>query len=95
MNKLLSIAIFLTCYFSVIIGCGPPCSESFCNSNTPETMCMGGHFGDCDGCGSSNCKLFWISRKICASYGQYFGEDCGCKFQCAPNSGPSLSAPFP
>lgn len=97
MNKLLTFAILLSCYFGVIIGCGIPCTMSFCSSNPSDTVCMGGQIGDCDGCGSSNCKLFLHSRRICDTYGQYFGgEACGCQFECtSSDSGPSLSAPFP
>lgn len=64
----------LTLSYSIIevSSCGRPCSVEYCNDSCAndgdrnnddcsKVVCMGGSLGNCDGCGSSTCSIFFAS----------------------------------
>jgi len=55
-----------------VSSCGRPCSIEYCNDSCvndgdrndddcSKVVCMGGSLGNCDGCGSSTCSIFFAS----------------------------------
>jgi len=55
-----------------VSSCGRPCSIEYCNDSCAndgdrndddcsKVVCMGGSLGNCDGCGSSTCSIFFAS----------------------------------